>query len=151
MSARLDRTTFSTSRLLDFCNRKELIAQTGHQPDAWPLVVLKELVDNALDACEETEVAPEVTIPHRGGHDPDHGPRPRPTTALQRPCGRPGGCPARRPPLGDGAARRPHSRRCDNKWLFPQNATQGATQRALGAPVSLVLLAFFGVCTKPIS
>ncbi len=45
MSARLDRTTFSTSRLLDFCNRKELIAQTGHQPDAWPLVVLKELVD----------------------------------------------------------------------------------------------------------
>ena len=62
MSARLDRTTFSTSRLLDFCNRKELIAQTGHQPDAWPLVVLKELVDNALDACEETEVAPEVTI-----------------------------------------------------------------------------------------
>ena len=62
MSARLDRTTFSTSRLLDFCSRKELIAQTGHQPDAWPLVVLKELVDNALDACEEAGVAPEITI-----------------------------------------------------------------------------------------
>ena len=26
---RLERTTFSTSRLLDFCSRKELIAQTG--------------------------------------------------------------------------------------------------------------------------
>ncbi len=62
MSARLDRTTLRTSRLLDFCSRKELIAQTGHQPDAWPLVVLKELVDNALDACEEAEVAPEITI-----------------------------------------------------------------------------------------
>ncbi len=62
VSPRLDRTTLRTSRLLDFCSRKELIAQTGHQPDAWPLVVLKELLDNACDACEEAEVAPEVTI-----------------------------------------------------------------------------------------
>ncbi len=61
-AAKLERTTLRTSRLLDFCSRKELIAQTGHQPDAWPLVVLKELVDNALDACEEAEVGPEITI-----------------------------------------------------------------------------------------
>ena len=61
-AAKLERTTLRTSRLLDFCSRKELIAQTGHQPDAWPLVVLKELVDNALDACEEAEVAPQITI-----------------------------------------------------------------------------------------
>ena len=60
--AKLERTTLRTSRLLDFCSRKELIAQTGHQPDAWPLVVLKELVDNALDACEETDVAPVIDI-----------------------------------------------------------------------------------------
>ena len=59
---RLNRATFSTSRLLDFCSRKELIAQTGHEPRDWPLVVVKELVDNALDACEEAEVAPEITI-----------------------------------------------------------------------------------------
>ena len=58
----LERATFRTSRLLDFCSRKELIAQTGHQPEEWPLVLLKELVDNALDACEEAEVAPEITI-----------------------------------------------------------------------------------------
>ena len=45
----LERTTLRTSRLLDFCSRKELIAQTGHQPSAWPLVVLKELLDNGLD------------------------------------------------------------------------------------------------------
>src|SRR5206468_5161087 len=30
--------------------------------DAWPLVVLKELMDNALDACEEAEVAPVISI-----------------------------------------------------------------------------------------
>lgn len=58
----LDRTTFTTSRLMDFFSRKELIAQTGHQPDAWPLVVLKELVDNAIDACEDHGIAPEVKI-----------------------------------------------------------------------------------------
>ena len=58
----LARTTFRTSRLLEFCSRKELVAQTGHEPDAWPLVVLKELVDNALDACEEAGIAPEVRI-----------------------------------------------------------------------------------------
>ena len=52
-AAKLERTTLRTSRLLDFCSRKELIAQTGHNLDVWPLVVLKELVDNALDACEE--------------------------------------------------------------------------------------------------
>ncbi len=61
-SPRLDRTTFRTSRLLDFLSRKELIAQTGHQPASWPLVVLKDLVDNALDACEEAGTAPEITV-----------------------------------------------------------------------------------------
>ncbi len=30
--AQLQRATLRTSRLLDFCSRKELIAQTGHQP-----------------------------------------------------------------------------------------------------------------------
>jgi DNA topoisomerase VI subunit B len=58
----LERTTFRTSRLLEFCSRKELVAQTGHEPDAWPLVVLKELVDNSLDACEEAGVGPEVVV-----------------------------------------------------------------------------------------
>ena len=58
----LARTTFKTSRLLDFCSEKELIAQTGHRPTQWPLVVLKELVDNALDACEEAGLPPRITI-----------------------------------------------------------------------------------------
>src|SRR5262249_55925037 len=58
----LQRETFRTSRLLDFCSEKELVAQTGHRPAQWPLVVLKELLDNALDACEEAGIAPEVAI-----------------------------------------------------------------------------------------
>ncbi len=37
----LNRSTFRTSRLLDFASEKELIAQTGHRPEAWPVVVLK--------------------------------------------------------------------------------------------------------------
>jgi DNA topoisomerase VI subunit B len=60
--ATLERTTFRTSRLLEFCSRKELVAQTGHEPDVWPLVILKELVDNALDACEEAGIPPEIDV-----------------------------------------------------------------------------------------
>jgi DNA topoisomerase VI subunit B len=72
----LDRTTFRTSRLLDFCSRKELIAQTGHREEQWPLVVLKELVDNALDACENAGVAPvvNVTVDADGIEVIDNGP-----------------------------------------------------------------------------
>src|SRR5215472_7757300 len=58
----LSRSAFTTSRLLDFCSEKELVAQTGHQKSEWPLVILKELVDNALDACEEANIVPEVIV-----------------------------------------------------------------------------------------
>ena len=59
---RLERAVFKTSRLLDFVGRRELTAQVGHDPTAWPLVILKELFDNALDACEEAEIAPEIKV-----------------------------------------------------------------------------------------
>src|SRR5438128_2393292 len=58
MSVVLQRETFATSRLLDFFSRKELTAQIGHGPDDWPLVIVKELVDNALDACEDGHIPP---------------------------------------------------------------------------------------------
>jgi DNA topoisomerase VI subunit B len=61
-SSRLQRETFRTSRLLDFASPKELIAQTGHQPAQWPLVVIKEAIDNEIDACEERGIAPEITV-----------------------------------------------------------------------------------------
>lgn len=59
---KLQRIAFATSRLAEFCGEKELTAQTGHAPGEWPLVILKELADNALDACEEAEIPPEINI-----------------------------------------------------------------------------------------
>jgi DNA topoisomerase VI subunit B len=53
---------FRVSRLMEFCTQRELQNQTGHSVGDWPLVVLKELMDNALDACEEAEVAPVISI-----------------------------------------------------------------------------------------
>ena len=46
--AQLHRATFRTNRLLDFFSEKELVAQIGHQVAEWPLVAVKELIDNAL-------------------------------------------------------------------------------------------------------
>ena len=47
---------------MEFCTRRELQNQTGHSVYDWPLVVLKEVMDNALDACEEAEVAPVIDV-----------------------------------------------------------------------------------------
>jgi DNA topoisomerase VI subunit B len=81
---RLSRTTFRTSRLLDFCSSKELIAQTGHKPGDWPLVLLKELLDNSLDACEDAGVAPQVavTVDEGGVAVADNGPGIPPETVA---------------------------------------------------------------------
>jgi DNA topoisomerase VI subunit B len=62
MSSTLERTTFKTSRLLEFCTRKELTIQTGQQVETWPLVCLKELVDNGLDAAEEAGTPPQISV-----------------------------------------------------------------------------------------
>ena len=47
---------------MDFFSAKELVTQTGHEVEEWPLVILKELIDNALDACEEAGTPPEITV-----------------------------------------------------------------------------------------
>jgi DNA topoisomerase VI subunit B len=59
---KLTRVPFTVSRLMEFCTRRELINQTGHDVWQWPLVVVKELIDNALDACEEAELAPIISV-----------------------------------------------------------------------------------------
>ena len=61
-TAVLNREAFAVSRSLDFCNKKQLTVETGHAPEEWPLVILKELIDNSLDACEEAGIAPEINI-----------------------------------------------------------------------------------------
>jgi DNA topoisomerase VI subunit B len=62
MTALAPRTTFTTSRLLEFCSQKELVAQTGHEPDDWPLVAIKESIDNSLDAAEEAGIPPAIHV-----------------------------------------------------------------------------------------
>jgi hypothetical protein len=73
---KLHRTTFTTSREMDFFSEKELITQTGHNRDEWHLVIAKELIDNGLDACEEADIAPviEITADANGITVKDNGP-----------------------------------------------------------------------------
>ena len=59
---KIERVAFTTSRLMEFCKETELVAQTGHESYEWPRVIIKELVDNGIDACEETEVAPSIKV-----------------------------------------------------------------------------------------
>ncbi len=54
--ARLERTAFTTSRMLEFFSEKELAMRLGYERRWWPTVLVKELIDNALDACETAGV-----------------------------------------------------------------------------------------------
>ena len=58
----LERTTFETSRLLEFFSEKELTMQIGRGRRQWPLALLKELIDNALDACEIAGPPPSIAV-----------------------------------------------------------------------------------------
>jgi hypothetical protein len=58
----LSRKTFTTSRVAEFCTQSELVRLTGHAVEYWPRYILKELVDNALDAAEEAGTAPVIKI-----------------------------------------------------------------------------------------
>jgi DNA topoisomerase VI subunit B len=84
MSAPLPRETFKTSRLMDFFSVKELTAQIGHGPQDWPLVVIKELLDNAIDACEDQAIPPVlgVEIHDAGIAVTDNGPGLPPDTVA---------------------------------------------------------------------
>jgi DNA topoisomerase VI subunit B len=62
MRTALQRTAFTTSRLQDYFSESELTQQMGYVPRMWPLVLLKELMDNGLDACEGAGVPPKIVI-----------------------------------------------------------------------------------------
>ncbi len=65
----LNRTTFETNRDAEYFNKKELQAQTGQTSELFASVALKELLDNALDACETAGVSPEIIISTSNGND----------------------------------------------------------------------------------
>jgi DNA topoisomerase VI subunit B len=75
------RKAFSTSRLAEFATVQGLSTRVGLHPSLWPYVVIKELLDNALDDAETTSIVPHalvavaddtITVEDRGsGVDPD--------------------------------------------------------------------------------
>ena len=56
------RTVFSTPRASEFLELRALQAQTGQSAEAFGDVVVKELLDNALDAAETAGRAPVIDI-----------------------------------------------------------------------------------------
>ncbi len=50
----------------DKLTEKELQMQIGVGREDWPLALTKELIDNALDACEAAGVAPDITVSATG-------------------------------------------------------------------------------------
>jgi len=60
--ATLQRETFTVSRSMEFFSEKELVAQIGFTKRDWPIALLKELLDNALDACEGAGIPPKIIV-----------------------------------------------------------------------------------------
>jgi DNA topoisomerase VI subunit B len=58
----LTRQVFTKKRQLDFFTEAGLSAQIGYARRDWPAVLLKELIDNALDAAESAEIVPNIKI-----------------------------------------------------------------------------------------
>ena len=62
MKTKLERTTFETSRAAEYFDARQLSTLTGVPTSEFASVCLKELIDNALDACETAGVAPEISV-----------------------------------------------------------------------------------------
>lgn len=61
------REVFTTSRELEYFTESELVTQTGYgKEEWWPRVLVKEIVDNGLDAAEQAGVAPAITVEFTG-------------------------------------------------------------------------------------
>ena len=59
---KLKRTTFETSRELEYFTEKEIEMQIGYGKEWWPIALIKELIDNSLDACETTNIPPQIEV-----------------------------------------------------------------------------------------
>ncbi|MGB7296823.1 MAG: ATP-binding protein [Candidatus Aminicenantales bacterium] len=64
----LNRQMFELSRELEFFTEKELMMQIGHPKSYWRISLLKELIDNSLDACEVSDIKPEITVEDTEDH-----------------------------------------------------------------------------------
>ena len=62
MTATVERVVFSTPRAAEFLELRSLQSQTGQPVEEFGSVVIKELLDNALDAAESAGNAPVITV-----------------------------------------------------------------------------------------
>src|SRR4051794_30217944 len=58
----LTRESFTVTRASEYFSVRELQAMMGQPREQFGAVVLKELVDNAIDAAETAGVAPDLTL-----------------------------------------------------------------------------------------
>ncbi len=58
----LKREVFETSRIGEYFSQKEMRQQIGYEMEFWPAVILRELIDNALDACEAAGENPVIEV-----------------------------------------------------------------------------------------
>lgn len=58
----LARRVFTMSRENEFFTEKELQMQLGHPKREWRSSIMKELIDNALDACEVADIQPKILV-----------------------------------------------------------------------------------------
>jgi DNA topoisomerase VI subunit B len=59
---RLDRTTFKTKRGAEYLDRSDLERMTGQSWTSFGAILLKELLDNGLDAAELVGVPPDIVV-----------------------------------------------------------------------------------------
>ena len=81
------RTAFSVSRDLELVTQDGLTKRMGIVREGWLRATVKELIDNALDACEEAGIDPEIKITIAGSvlTVADNGPGVAPET-VERLC-----------------------------------------------------------------
>jgi len=57
-----NRESFVLNRQLEFFTESELTKQLGHSRSSWHAVLVAELIDNALDHCEEFGIPPNISV-----------------------------------------------------------------------------------------
>ena len=67
---------------MEFFTEKELTMQIGHSKIYWHITMLKELIDNSLDACEVSDIQPNIIVEQTKGYlsVADNGPGISPKT-----------------------------------------------------------------------
>src|SRR5262249_21187310 len=57
-----ERLAFTTSQAMEYFSRKYLTTRIGCPPAGWPLALVKELIDNGLDAAETKGKTPDINV-----------------------------------------------------------------------------------------